>query len=519
MNFIYTVSNADWGHLLALAPLVVTTALTMLIDIFLPAKARGALVAVALAGIAGSGAGVYMLYQSSGDTTAFNGMITTDHLALFGSVIILVTTFLSLLIAPGYIERQGVAQQGEYYTLVQLAALGMLLLASAASLMTIFLGIELLSLPLYILCAFSPGQTKAYESGLKYFMLSAFASGFLLYGMALTYGATGTTQLAGVQKFLASHAITLTSGFGPYFIMGMALLIIGLSFKVSAIPFHAWTPDVYEGAPTPITAMMASGTKTAAFVVFIRLFTETFGAAAAEWQGIIWALAVITVIGGNILAATQTNVKRMLAYSGVAHAGYMLIGVAVATSLGSAGVLTYLAVYALMNTGAFGVLSVLEQQIDTHVSLDDLRGLSVRNPLLAAAMAVFLFALAGIPGAAGFIGKYTVFYAAAVGGHIELTIIGVLASAAGFFYYLRVIWMMYFVQPAESSAKAEPLQAEILSAGGSIATAKVSVVSAAAAVLPVGAAIALLAAAVGVIGFGVAPTEIIQLARNAAGLP
>ena len=527
MSFTYTISGNDWGHVTPILSLLLVALLVMIIDIFLPARQRGLLVIVALLGVASSAASTLVLYQQSDSPDAFAGMIASDHLTLFASLVILTATGLSLILSPGYIERQGIRQQGEFYALVLLAATGMLLLAAATNLMTIFLGIELLSLPLYVLCAFAPGQQRAHEAGMKYFLLSSFASGFLLYGMALTYGATGATNLSEIQRFITTHHVSFSDGFGPLLVAGMGLLAVGLAFKVSAIPFHAWTPDVYQGAPTSVTALMSVGTKTAAFIALIRLFDITFVSLVNEWQGILWALAVLTMIGGNLMAATQTNVKRLLSYSSIAHAGYILIGVSLGTRLGISATLFYLAAYSMMNIGAFGVVLALERVAGLGTELADYNGLGARRPLLAAMLSVFLFALAGIPGTVGFIGKYTVFAAASAAGHAELTIIAIIASMIGFYYYLRIIWTMYFLAPAtavsddpnESAIKLGAMNTVSTISGTGLATLAASKVMATTRPIAAGAMIGLVIALIGTIALGIVPDPLVVLARQAAGLP
>lgn len=519
MAFTYAISSGDWARITPELALLVAALLVMLVDAVIPARLRGALVLIGLLGVLAALASVVTLYNATGSPGAFGGMVTSDPLALLTTLIILAATGLALLLSPGYIERQGTRQQGEFYALVLLAATGMVLMAAATNLMIVFLGLELLSLPLYVLCAFAPGQQRAQEAGMKYFLLSSFASGFLLYGMALVYGATGATNLGDIRHFVATHALNPTTSFGPFLIGGMALLAVGLAFKVSAIPFHAWTPDVYQGAPTPVTALMSVGTKTAAFAALARIFVGALGPVMPQWQGIMIALAVITMLGGNILAATQTNVKRMLAYSSIAHAGYLLIGIALGTPLGLAALFYYLAAYAVMNLGAFGVVLVLERVAGLGTHLDDYRGLASRRPGLAAVLAVFLFALAGIPGTAGFVAKYTMFYAAVVGGQAELTIIGVIASMIGFYYYLRVIWAMYFV-PAPDMPTAEVLAAGTPSVSlAGLNAAVVTKLATTAPPLAVGAVVALALALIGTFALGIIPAPLITLARQAAGLP
>jgi NADH-quinone oxidoreductase subunit N len=447
MEFSFTPSTSDWLHIV---PELVTggaALVVLLVDLILPAARRAWLAAVALLGIVGAGVAVGYLLATGVSGEAFFHMVTADGTAVFAAAVVLLAGGLAVLLSPGYIERQGITHQGEYYALLLLATTGMMLMAAATNLMTIFVGLELLSLCLYILSAFIANRPTSHEAGMKYFLLSSFASGFLLYGMALTYGATGATSLTGIRAFVDAHPFTPASGYGPLLLAALALLAVGFCFKVSAIPFHAWTPDVYVGAPTSVTAFMSVGTKVAAFVALARTFVVALHPAHATWVPLLWAVAVVTMIGGNLLAVTQSDVKRLLAYSSVAHAGYILVGVVTSTVLGIAGMLIYLATYAAMNVGAFGVVLALERRDGQGTTLADYAGLARRRPWLAGALLVCLLALAGVPPSAGFVGKWAVFYAAIVGGHAELAIIGVVASVFGMFYYLRVIWAMYFAEP------------------------------------------------------------------------
>ncbi len=454
--FSFIPNLGDWARI---APELVVAGcglLLLIADLLTPAARKGWLALFALLALAGGLAATITLFAVGDNQTSFLGMVTDDWLALFGDLVVLSAGALAVLLSPGYIERQGITQHGEYYALLLFAVSGMMLMGSATNFMTIFLGLEILSLALYILSAFISGRFKSQEAGMKYFLLSSFASGFLLYGMALIYGSTGTTSLSGISAFLSKHAPNLSSNafgsdYGPMLVIGMGLLAVGLLFKVSAIPFHAWTPDVYEGAPTSITAFMSAGTKTAAFVALARVFMVALHAQGANWSDIVWAAAILTMIGGNILAATQTNVKRMLAYSSIAHAGYILVGITLNTSEGLASVLVYLGAYVFMNVGAFGTVLVLERREGLGTDLNDYAGLSRRQPILAALMAIFLLALAGFPGTVGFPAKWEIFYAAIRDQHLELAIIGLLASALGFFYYLRVIWAMYFTDGREAA--------------------------------------------------------------------
>lgn len=465
MEFSYTPTALDWGRIAPELVIGATALLVLLVDLVLPASRRAWLAFVATLGVLGAGAAIGYLLATGNHGEAFFGMVTSDQTALFADAVVLTACGLAVFFSPSYIERLGITHQGEYYTLILLATGGMMLMASATNLLTIFAGLELLSLSLYILCAFVAGRFSSQEAGMKYFLLSSFASGFLLYGMALTYGATGATHLTGIRAFLDAHPFHITSGYGPLLAAGFALMAVGFAFKVSGVPFHAWTPDVYVGAPTSVTAFMSVGTKVAAFVALARVFLFALFPVYGDWMPIFWAVAVLSMIFGNILAVTQSDVKRMLAYSSVAHAGYILVGIVIGTSLGFSAVLVYLASYCVMNIGAFGVVLMLERGSGQGTTLADYAGLARRHPALAASLAICLLALAGVPPSAGFIGKYDIFYAAIVGGHLELAIIGLAASILGMFYYLRVIWAMYFTEPA-LVATPVPLAAEAPSVAG-----------------------------------------------------
>src|SRR3989440_2861875 len=355
------------------------------------------------------------------------------------------------MLSPTYLKRLNLVHQGEYYALFLAATIGMMLLAAAVSFLMVFPCLEMLFPALYMLCSFVTGRKTSQEAGMKYFLLSSFASAFLLYGIALTYGATGNTSFAGVRTFLFRHVVPAISHPAPVLpfqthtllLVAMGLLIVGFAFKVSAIPFQAWTPDVYDGAPAPVTAFMSVGTKAAALIAFARVFDVVLGQAQPDWVPVIWAITVLTIVGGNILALVQSNVKRLLAYSSIAHAGYLLIGIVVGGIIGVSAILFYLLCYAFMNLGAFGVVSLLERADNSGNDAKDIRGLWYREPVLAGVLAFFMLALAGFPPMSGFAGKYYIFYAALQGGHPELLVIGVLASVLGMYYYLRVIATMF----------------------------------------------------------------------------
>jgi NADH-quinone oxidoreductase subunit N len=529
--FTYTPPSGDW--LLIVPELIVlgVALVVLMADLISKPGHKGWLSIVGLLGVVAAGVAAAMLWSDSSLQPGFFGMIGNDHLALYAQLVILFAAALGLLFSPGYIERQGITHEGEYYALLLLATLGMMLMASGTNLMILFVGLEVLSLALYVLCAIVGNRERAQESGMKYFLLSSFSSAFLLYGMALTYGSTGSTRLDGIRAFIGGHPFALTSGYGPLLVAGLGLMAVGFSFKVSAIPFQAWTPDVYVGAPTSVTAFMSVGTKVAALAGLIRVFIYALVGVQAQWEPLFWVIAILTMVGGNLLAVTQQDVKRMLAYSSVANAGYMLVAVATGTLASVQGLLIYLSTYAVMNLGAFGVVLAIERNDGRGTTLDDFAGLARRRPQLAALMALFLFALAGIPATAGFIGKWYVFYAAIVGNHLELAIIGVLASVLGMFYYLRVVWAMYFTdaqQPATSGVVvgvAPSVQAAAGSSRGGVAVAEpaadvrvapVATIPQAAVPIHPATWIGLVVAAVLTLVLGIVPGVLVQLADQAA---
>jgi NADH-quinone oxidoreductase subunit N len=368
----------------------------------------------------------------------FGGMIVIDMASLLFQTIFLGVGFITVLLSIRYAAAEGL-ELGEYYALILFALLGAMLMASGGDLLIIFLGLEILSLAQYILAGMRHNVLKSSEAAMKYFLLGAFATGFLLYGISLLYGATGTTNLAGIvtavrEGGLADH---------PLMTIGMGLLLVGFGFKIAAVPFHMWTPDVYEGAPTPVTAFMSTAVKAAAFAALARVFVTALGDLQDSWAPIFWGMAVLTMSVGNLVAIVQQNIKRMLAYSSIAHAGYLLIALVAASPAGLASLLYYLLAYAFMNLGAFAVVVALEQREDRHLQLGDYSGLGFRYPLLGVAMALFMFSLSGLPPTAGFMAKFYVFGAAMEQGYIVLTVIGVVNSLISLYYYLRPIVFMY----------------------------------------------------------------------------
>ncbi|MBI4588881.1 MAG: NADH-quinone oxidoreductase subunit N [Candidatus Rokubacteria bacterium] len=423
--------------LIPLLPLLVvggTALLVIVLDLLPPRDRKGHLGVVALAGV------VMALLVSLGlwgrEGRAFRGMVVLDNFALFLDVVICYAAALVLLLSTDYLRRND-GERGEYYILVLLSTLGMVLMAAAADLIVIFLALELMSLSLYVLAGFFRGRLAAAEASMKYFLLGAFATGFFIYGIALIYGATGSTALDRIA------AATRAGTRDPLLLVGLGLLLVGFGFKISSVPFHMWVPDVYEGAPTSVTAFIATGSKAAGFAALLRVLLSTFKVSQPDWTVLLWVVAVLTMTVGNVVAIAQSNLKRMLAYSSVAHVGYMLIGVVAGGALGAGSVLFYLLVYTFTTAGAFGVILLLERGRREAVDLDDYAGLAGRHPVLALTLALFLLSLIGMPPTAGFAGKFYLFGAAVRSGYIWLAVIAVLNSAVAAYYYLRVVVYMY----------------------------------------------------------------------------
>lgn len=385
-----------------------------------------------------------ILARNSAGTTlfSFNESFAIDNYSLFFNFIFLLSTGLVILISHSYIKREEI-NHGEYYALILFSTIGMMLMASGADLLNIYIGLEVMSISIYILTGFKRSKLISNEASLKYFLLGAFATGFLLYGISLVYGSTGAINLKQIAGFIADKG----SISNPLLLMGMALIIIGLGFKVASVPFHAWVPDVYEGAPTTITAFMSVGPKAAAFAAFLRILMTAFGSTHYEWQKIIYVLALLTMTVGNVVAIAQTNLKRMLAYSSIAHAGYLLIALVAANDMGVSSVLFYILAYTFMNIGALAVVIIVSQKGDEFLQIHDFAGLGFKHPGLAVAMSLFMLSMAGIPPTAGFVGKFYIFSAAIKSGYIGLAVIGVINSVISVFYYLRIMVIMYMKEP------------------------------------------------------------------------
>lgn len=473
------------NNLRLLSPEIVLCAvgiLIMIVDPFTPRAQQRWLGWIGFLGTLGALAAVHSISSSAG-TTAYSGLIRVDSFSVFAHVVVLVAVSLSILGSIDYLEIEGI-QRGEYYALVLFAAAGMGILVGANELVMSFLGLEMSSISTYILAGFRKRSPKSNEASLKYFILGSFATAFFLYGIAMVYGATGTTRIDLIRDTFAqySHPASLA-------MFGLGLIFVGLGFKVVIAPFQVYAPDVYEGSPTPVTALLASGPKAATFALMVRIFYVSFQTSSSYWFWAVWVSAILTMCIGNFAALVQNNVKRMLAYSSIAHAGYILVAFAAGTEFGIAAVLFYLAAYALMKVGAFLVITHLGQLDERKLDIQDYAGLGERQPVLAACFSLFLFSLLGLPATGGFLGKFFAFRAALDSHVVWLVVIAAINSVIGAYYYLRVIVAMYFWEPAKDYTP-----------------------SRVAPTLTFGLAIA----AIGTIYLGVLPARVLNLAQSAA---
>jgi NADH-quinone oxidoreductase subunit N len=431
-----TLPPVAWTPLLPVLGVTATAIAVLLVDLYLTEPETEVVAWVAIFGLGLTTLISALLWGQSTSTLA--GAFAVDDYAVFFDLLFCIAGSLSILMAVDFLATTPIPG-GEYFSLVLFAIAGMMTMAGATDLVVIFLGLEVMSISVYILAGSRREEIRSNEAALKYFLLGAFASGFLLFGIALVYGVAGSTRLEAITAHLTSHAAqgreTLTLGIG--------MLLVGFGFKVAAVPFHAWTPDVYEGAPTSVTALMAVGVKAAAFAAFARVFLETIASTSADWNAVLWWLAVLTMTVGNVLAISQTNIKRMLAYSSIAHAGYLLVAMVAGPEQGGPALLFYLLAYAAMNLGAFAVVIALGRAGEPNEAIERYAGLGFRQPLLAMAMAVFMLSLAGVPPLVGFAGKFYVFRAAVDSGYVGLAVIGVLNSVVSAYYYIWVIVMMY----------------------------------------------------------------------------
>ncbi len=453
--------------------------LVLALDLLPPRTSKEHVGSVALAGVVV--ALLVSVLRWGTEARGFSGMLVLDNYALFFNVVICYAAALVLLLSLDYLRRTG-AESGEYYGLVLFSASGMMLLASANDLIVVFLAIELMSLSLYVMAGIFKTRLASGEASMKYFLLGAFASSFLLYGIALIYGATGSTNFERIAVALAGRPPS------TMFLAGVGLLLVGFGFKISAAPFHMWAPDVYEGAPTSVSALIATGSKAAAFAALIRLLGGALRIAQPDTAVVLWVLAAVTMTVGNVVAVAQSNLKRMLAYSSVAHVGYMLVGLVAGGAVGASAVLFYLLAYVFTTAGAFGAILLCERERAEAVDVRDYAGLARRHPLLAAALTLFLLSLIGIPPLAGFFAKFYVFGSAVRAGYLGLAVIAVLNSAVAAYYYLRVIVYMYMREADGEGAVYAPSFA-----GG----------------------LALVIAAVGIVLLGVIPAPFVDLAQAA----
>ncbi len=460
--------------------------LVLIIDVFSPkGQRKGYLGVFCLIGVILSF--LFALSQMGFVKSGFEGMYISDGYALFFKIIFLIIAFLTILISMGYTQREGI-EFGEYYALILFSTLGMMLMAGGTHLIIIFLGLETMSISIYILAGMMREDRRSAEAALKYFLLGAFATGFLLYGIALIYGATGSFYLKDIASYIASKSLLKS----PMLLMSLVFLTIGFGFKIASVPFHMWTPDVYEGAPTSITAFMATGVKAAGFAALVRVFFSALPGFRPDWTSIMWLIAVATMTVGNIVAISQTNIKRMLAYSSIAHAGYILVAFVAGNDLGTSGILFYLMAYAFMNLGAFACVILLGKKGEENTLINDYAGIGFKYPLLAASMTIFLLSMAGIPPLSGFMAKFYVFSAAVKSKFYWLAILGVLNSAISVYYYLRVTVLMYFREPEREITGLEFSPASVL---------------------------ALILAVIGTLYMGIFPANVLSLAqRSIAGL-
>ncbi len=385
--------------------------------------------------------------------TAFSGMLLADGFAAFFRLLVIGVGIMTVLASYRFLAREQV-ETGEYHALILFSVVGQCVMVTASELIMIFIGLEISSIATYVLAGYLRDDKRGNEAALKYFLLGSFATAFFLYGIALIYGMTGSTNLIAIHNILAMRVSAPPAALVA---VAAALMSVGLGFKVSAAPFQIWAPDVYQGAPTPVTAFMSAGPKAAAFAILLRIFMTAFGPIGPDWEKLVWISALLSMTIGNFAALTQSNVKRLLAYSSIAHAGYVLVALAARSEIGTAAAMFYLAAYALMNVGALAVVAHLSGKGERFLNVDDFAGLGVRQPFTAALLTIFLLSFIGVPLTAGFFGKFYIFKAALQSHLIWLTVLGLLNSAVAAYYYLRILVVMYMHEPSEAAMEVEPL--------------------------------------------------------------
>lgn len=476
---------ADMGRFLPEIILTIMGTLLMVLEPVLHKRSSHAFghlgIVALLAGIAGA------VYGDSHGGTAFGGMLMVDHFATFFRVLVMSVGILTILQSYRFLDRQN-AETAEFHALLLFSIAGQCLMASANDLIIIFIGLEISSIASYVLAGYLRDDKRANEAALKYFLLGSFATAFFLYGVALIYGSAETLNLSAVRAALMSQQAPSAVFVG----VAAAMMFVGLAFKVSAAPFQIWAPDVYQGAPTPVAAFLSAGPKAAAFAVFLRIFMTAFEPIGAGWYPLVWISALLSMTIGNFAALLQTNIKRMLAYSSIAHAGYVLVALTAQSEVGISAAMFYLAAYALMNIGAFAVVGHLSGRGERYLSLDDFAGLGRKQPLTAAMLTIFLLSLIGVPLTGGFFGKFYIFKAALESHLVWLSILGLLNSAVAAYYYLRILVMMYMHEPGEAASDLEPLSP--------------------------GLSAALILPALGTLFLGIAPNWVLDFAGKSTGI-
>ncbi len=443
---------ADYVRILPEIVLALFGTLIMLLEAIFPEdRPKPILPWVTVGGLCIALWGAVMAYLSPG--TAFSNMVIVDGFATFFRVLVIVVGLLTIFASVSYL-RQERANAGEYYGLILFSVCGQSLMAASNDLILVFIGLEISSIATYILAGYLRDDKRNNEAALKYFLLGSFATAFFLYGIAWIYGITGTTNLAGIRLALLNRDLGISVTLAG---TAAALMFVGMAFKVSAVPFQIWAPDVYQGAPAPVSAFMSAGPKAAAFAILLRIFVTAFGPISDRWIPYLWISALLTMIVGNFAALSQSNIKRLLAYSSIAHAGYVLVAVTAHSEIGTAAAMFYLAAYAFMNVGAFAVVSYFARQGERFVNVDDLAGLGFKRPMVAAMMTIFLLSMIGVPLTGGFFGKFYIFKAALDSNLVWLTVLGLLNSAVAAYYYLRVIVVMYMHEAGDATSEIGPV--------------------------------------------------------------
>ena len=448
----YMTSTGDLIRFLPEIILIIAGTLLMVLDPIIGKRSSHAFGHISLLALIAAGGGAVIAYGQAGP--AFGNMLVVDGFATFFRLLVIVVGILTILPSYRFLERQE-AETSEFHALLLFSIAGQCIMAAANDLIIIFIGLEISSIATYILAGYLRDDKRANEASLKYFLLGSFATAFFLYGVAVIYGSTQTINLTAIRGALTGPDAPSALFVG----LAAALMFVGLAFKVSAAPFQIWAPDVYQGAPTPVTAFMSAGPKAAAFAIFLRIFMSAFEPIGHGWEPLVWLSALLSMTIGNFAALQQSNVKRMLAYSSIAHAGYVLVALTARTDGGTAAAMFYLAAYALMNIGAFAAVSHLSGRGERYQNIEDFAGLGAKQPLTAAMLTIFMLSLIGVPLTGGFFGKFYIFRAALESHLVWLTVLGLLNSAVAAYYYLRILVVMYMKEPSEATNKVEPLSA------------------------------------------------------------